>query len=56
MDHIVPTCRGGNNNYDNLQFVYSFGDFDINFMKGSLTNLEFIDTIKMIYGYLTKKD
>lgn len=48
IDHIIPKSRGGTNSIDNLQFVY-YGDFDVNRMKGDLTNDEFISAIRVIY-------
>lgn len=41
LDHIIPRSRGGMNCLDNLQWVYRCGPFDVNRMKGDMTDEEF---------------
>jgi len=64
LDHKIPKSVGRSNNLENLQFVYSNGDFDrngfhggfdVNIMKGTLTDEKFKEVIKTMYEniYLT---
>lgn len=48
LDHIVPTGRGGSHEIGNLQWVYSYGDLDINFMKGDMPDGVFREIIERI--------
>lgn len=52
LDHKVPKARGGTHESANLQFVYSSGAFDVNRMKGEMTDIEFRAAIKKISNYL----
>ena len=48
LDHITPSTRGGTNEISNYQWVYCSGYFDINWMKGDMTDAEFRDAIKLL--------
>ena len=61
LDHKIPKNTGGDNSLGNLQFVYSNGNidqngfhggFDVNMMKGTMTDKEFRNAIKLIYDYI----
>lgn len=52
LDHIIPKSRGGVNDLSNFQFVYCQGSFDVNRMKGDMTEEEFKEAIKICYTYL----
>lgn len=47
LDHIVPKSRGGINEISNTQWVH----LDVNFMKQSMLNEEFLCLIKDIYEF-----
>jgi predicted nucleic acid-binding Zn ribbon protein len=49
LDHIMPLGRGGTNDTANLQFVYCSGAFDVNRMKGEMTDTEFREAIKTLW-------
>lgn len=49
LDHIIPTCRGGSDENENLQFVYFCDDFDVNKIKGGMTDAEFRYAISVLY-------
>ena len=44
LDHIVPITDGGGDDIDNLQWVHE----EINRMKGTMDNDQFIKTVKRI--------
>lgn len=52
LDHKASSSRGGGNDISNLQWVYAKGYFDVNWMKGEMTDAEFKDAIKLIAGRL----
>jgi hypothetical protein len=49
LDHIIPKSKGGTNACSNLQFVYCNGAFDVNRMKGEMTEEEFRNAVKTLY-------
>lgn len=61
LDHKIPKNAGGDNSLENLQFIYSDGDFDqngfhggfdVNIMKGTITDEKFRKVIKIMYDYI----
>jgi hypothetical protein len=54
LDHIIPKAQGGGNEKTNLQFVYCHEAFDVNRMKGEMTENEFKCAIKIIYENMLK--
>ncbi len=52
LDHITPTSRGGSDDMQNLQFVYTSGPFDVNLMKGANTDAEYREAIRVQYHHL----
>ena len=53
LDHKIPKSRGGTSDISNLQWVYK-GEFDVNWMKGMMTEEEFLEAIEKIHRYLIK--
>lgn len=51
LDHISPKSKGGQDNIENLQWVYGGDDFDVNLMKGISSGKEFLQAIKILYNY-----
>lgn len=49
LDHVVPRASGGSDELENLQFVYSCGSFDLNRMKGHMTDREFRKALRLIW-------
>ncbi len=54
VDHVVPIDSGGDKGLENLQFVYCSGNFDVNLMKGTMTDSEFKEAIKVLYHHMFK--
>ena len=54
LDHILPKSLGGLDEINNLQFVYSNKNIDINKMKFAMNDKEFKETITIIYKNLNK--
>lgn len=54
LDHKVSRARGGSSDLFNLQWVYK-GDFDVNWMKGMMSEEEFFVAIKKIYHFVKQK-
>lgn len=54
LDHKVPISRGGDHSLSNLQWLYFdiYGGFDVNRMKGALTDEEYKEAIKKQASYL----
>lgn len=48
LDHKLPKSRGGSDEKENLQWVYSDGVVNINTMKWNMTDKEFLNTITLI--------
>lgn len=51
LDYSTPKSRGGSLDSNNLQWVYA-GDYDVNKMKGTMTDVEFKSAIEDIYLWL----
>lgn len=47
LDHKVPVSKGGDDSVDNLQWVHE----EINRMKGTMDNLEFLELCKRIVAW-----
>ena len=47
LDHKVPVSKGGDDSDDNLQWVHE----EINRMKGTMDNLEFLELCKRIVAW-----
>lgn len=49
LDHIIARSVGGSDDLNNLQWVYGSTDFDVNIMKGSSTEADFLKAISLIH-------
>jgi hypothetical protein len=52
LDHITPKCKGGTNDFSNLQWVYRDERIDINLTKTKCTHFEFVALIDEMYRNL----
>jgi len=52
LDHVVPRSRGGSDEIENLQWLYSRNVFDVNRMKWDMTDKEFRDSIIKLADFL----
>lgn len=54
LDHLVAKSAGGSDEINNLQWVYGSTDFDVNIMKGSSSEVNFLRAVSLIYLHKDK--